>query len=158
MRSERAAIQLCERPVAHVHVHRLLTPTLLIATRSGKSELEWEEFVDGAISLGAAVTLIAELATAEGEADFRAIFDTLQPDEDGRVVLADLVGALRAHPDVLARCTGLEAEATPRFQAFFRLGRVDEWIRKIFRRLALHDDAVLTWEDFMASVRANDTT
>ena len=33
MRSERAAIQLCERPVAHVHVHRLLTPTLLIATR-----------------------------------------------------------------------------------------------------------------------------
>ena len=47
----------------------------------------WEEFVDGAISLGAAVTLGDALLTAEGEEELRGLFGIINPDVDGRVSL-----------------------------------------------------------------------
>ena len=41
--------------------------------RRGKSQLSWEEFVDGAISLSAAVMLSDALATPEGELELKEL-------------------------------------------------------------------------------------
>ena len=91
-------------------------------------------------------------ATAEGEAEIRELFETIEPDEAGRAPLAALRVALKAHPDVLARSTGLEA-TSPRFVAFFMVGRFDTWIGKLFRRLGLSEDALVSWDEFRAGAQ-----
>jgi len=120
----------------------------------GKTRLTWEEFVDGAVSLSAAVLLSDELATAEGEMTLKELFDTIGTDEDGRVWLGDWSAALIARPDLLARFTGLDSEASMRFKAFFMTGRFQIWMSKTFRRLGLSEDDDVTWDEFRAGGRA----
>lgn len=152
---------LSHRSKSQIRAHHALpTPDVYFARSSrasGKSELMWEEFVDGAISLGAAVTLGDALSTPEGEEELRAVFDIINPDVDGRVSLRTWGQTLIANPDVLARFTGLEASTSPRFTAFFMLGRVDTWMAKIFRRLGLREDDYVTWEEFRDGGRATGT-
>lgn len=141
-------------PVTLIFSHAVCHVLLCI---SGKSELKWEAFVDGAISLGAAITLADTLATAEGEAELRQLFETIEPDSHGRVLLAEWRIALREEPEVLAWSTGLEARS-PRFRAFLMVGRFDTWINKIFRRLGLNEDGVVNWEEFRAgALQATDS-
>ena len=116
----------------------------------GGAELTWEEFVDGAISLGAASELQEALASAEDEAELRGLFDTCQADEAGRVWLNDFAGALKANPEYLRDFFGLDSEASSRFRAFFMTGRADVWIAKVFRRLGLNDGDAVTWDEFRA--------
>ena len=120
----------------------------------GKSELDWPQFVDGAISLGAAVMLGDALATAEGEAELKELFDTIEFDEDGRVFLVDWQATLLANSDVLARYAGLDDGASPRFGAFAMTGRFDVWIEKTFRRLGFNENESVPWDEFLASARA----
>ena len=116
--------------------------------------MDWAEFVDGAISLSAAVTLSDALSTVEGEAELRDLFETIPPEDDGRIPLNEWGDALLAHEDVLARCTGLDAEASSRFIAFRMTGRFQVWIQKTFRRLGLNDDDYVNWDEFRAGGRA----
>ena len=115
---------------------------------TGKSRLDWSEFVDGAISLSATVTLAEALSTMEGEAELRGVFDTIETEPDGRVCLLDWGALLAQDRDILARYFGLDAEASSRFQAFFMAGRVDTWIIKTFHRLGLDEEDLVFWEDF----------
>ena len=55
---------------------------------------------------------------------------------------------------LLARYTGLDEHASPRFMAFFLTGRVDTWIEKIFRRLGLDVDSFVNWDEFREGGRA----
>lgn len=114
----------------------------------GKTRLDWSEFVDGAISLSATVTLAEALSTVEGEAELRSIFDTIETEDDGRVCLLDWGAFIVRDRDVLARFFGLDADASSRFQAFFMAGRVDTWIIKTFHRLGFNEEDLVTWEDF----------
>uniref|UniRef100_A0A7S2N419 Uncharacterized protein n=1 Tax=Haptolina brevifila TaxID=156173 RepID=A0A7S2N419_9EUKA len=128
----------------------------------GKSELVWEEFVDGAVSLGAVVTLCEQLASAEGEAELRQLFETVlaeEPDDlaGGRLSMLTWAAVLKEQPDLLKRFTGLDGEASARFQAFFMIGRVDTWIGKIFRRLGLHEDGCYSWDEFFAATASQST-
>lgn len=122
--------------------------------RRGKSQLSWEEFVDGAISLSAAVMLSDALATPEGELELKELFDLIEPDEDGRILLGEFGIVLKESEDVLSRYLGLDANTSTRFRAFFMTGRVDTWIGKTFRRLGFHEDDVISWDEFIAGGRA----
>lgn len=120
----------------------------------GKTEMVWEEFVDGAISLGAAVELADALCTEEGELELKAIFDTIEPEPDGRIPLREFGFALKDYPESLARFTGLDANTSTRFTAFFMTGRVNAWLVKIFRRLGFNEDDYVNWDEFCAGGRA----
>ena len=115
--------------------------------------MAWEEFVDGAISLGTAVTLSDALATPEGEVELRELFNTIEPDEDGRTPLRAWNSTIKRHPDVMLRYLGLEARSSRRFAALFYTGRFDVWIGKCFRRMGLHQDDFVTWEEFLGAAR-----
>ena len=116
----------------------------------GKSQLDWGEFVDGAISLSAAVSLTDALSTVEGEAELKELFDSIPSEDDGRVALREWGDLLLGREDVLVRFLGLDAGASPRFTAFFMTGRFVVWVRKTFRRLGFNDDAYVTWDEFRA--------
>lgn len=110
--------------------------------------------MDGVISLGAAVTLTDALQSADSEAELLQLFLTIG-DADGRVSLPEWRDVLLESADVLERFTGLAAHTSPRFAAFFELGRAHAWMGKIFRRLGLDEEGEVTWEEFVASVRAS---
>jgi len=117
---------------------------------SAKSELSWEEFVDGAMSFGAALAIADALATEEGGAELQEFFEHVMG-ADGRVRLAEYADLLMRHEDVLARYTGFDVAISMRFQAFFMTGRVRSWMMKTWRRLGLHEDDLVTWDEFRGS-------
>lgn len=121
--------------------------------RSSRSNLSWEDFVDGVMSLGAAIQLVDALSTSNGEADLKEAFDVLVED-DGRVLLGEFADMLVGHcRDVLANHFGLDEHASPRFAAFFLTGKVRMWLSKVLRRLGLDDEERVSWDEFMASSR-----
>ena len=86
--------------------------------------------------------------TAEGQEELRALFETIEPEDDGRVPLSAWGDTLKEYPDILYSYLGLDADASTRFRAFFLTGRVNTWIAKTFRRLGLNDDDYVNWEEF----------
>ena len=114
-----------------------------------RSALTFEQFVDGAMSLGVAVSLAEALATSEGDAELREFFDTIEADENRRVPLDAWAAALLADRDVLAYYTGMAEDISARFNIFFMTGKVELWIQQAFRRLGLIKEE-LTWEEFRA--------
>ena len=89
---------------------------------SAIGNLAWEGFVDGAISLGAAVELADALTTHEGEAELRELFETIEPDpDDGRTHISSSSSQQRlacSHTlsDSLSHCRYLAARVGPRAQ------------------------------------------
>ena len=135
---------MCRAQVGSSFLVRILVLCELV---SAKSELSWEEFVDGAMSFGAALAIVDALATEEGEAELHEFFEHVI-NGDGRVHLGEYADVLMRHDDVLARYTGFDAGISMRFQAFFMTGRVRSWMMKTWRRLGLHEDHPVTWDEF----------
>ena len=84
--------------------------------------MAFEQFVDGAMSLGVAIAIAGALASEDGEAELRDLWNSLEHDEHGRVPIDDWAAVLQLHPELLAHYTGLDARISPRFEAFFITG------------------------------------
>ena len=118
---------------------------------SAQSAMAFEQFVDGVMSLGLAVSLAHALETPEGAEDLKEVFDTIDDvDEDGRVPVKRWAQTLMAYEDVFARYTGVHRGISPRFEAFYVTGKVAVWVRQAFRRLGLSGDDFVTWAEFRA--------
>jgi len=112
-----------------------------------KSQMAFEQFVDGAMSLGVAIAIAGALASEDGEAELRDLWNSLEHDEHGRVPIDDWAAVLQLHPELLAHYTGLDARISPRFEAFFITGKVNTWLLQCFRRLGFGEKDEVTWEE-----------
>ena len=86
----------------------------------GKSQLDWGEFVDGAISLSAAVSLTDALSTVEERPAEGAVPQHFAAESTGGG--APRMGTYYWDAKTCS-CLGLDAGASPRFTAFFMTGR-----------------------------------
>lgn len=124
----------------------------------GRGEMAFEQFVDGAMSLGVAISLADALATREGQADLKELWDDLYDvGPDGRVAIGEYAVALLDPdtPELLGRVTGLDRRISPRFEAFFITKKVQFWIvHALTKRLGLDMDMPVSWEEFASLIIA----
>jgi len=109
--------------------------TFSILDVDGSGDLTWEEF-EGAISgMDTSLRLASALATTEGAAELKALFDGLDKDGDGRVTGKEWGSALNKNKDVMSKYFG---------------GKTMKQIGQAFKRIDADGSGDLTWDEFVA--------
>lgn len=106
----------------------------------GSNDLTWEEFEAAIAGMDVSVRLATALATQEGAAELKGLFDTLDKDGDGRVTGKEWGSAVSKNKEILQKYFG---------------GKNLKAIGKHFKKLDADGSGDLTWDEFVAgSLRA----
>lgn len=101
-------------------------------------DLTWEEFVDATKEFEVAFKACDALATEKGRAEFKALFDTLDKDADGKLTVKEWGRGVAEHKELLARYFG---------------GTNVGQIGRAFARIDTNKDKRVSWEEFVDASR-----
>jgi len=108
----------------------------------GDGALVWDEFVVAATGARAAAQTAAMLATETGQAELKALFETIDKDADGKVTSKEWGRAVGANKELMAKYFG---------------GSSPGQIGRAFKRIDIDGNGTLSWDEFLSTAtEAND--
>lgn len=99
--------------------------------------LTWIEFAAEVKTYGAVLDLKKTLELEEGKAEFKALFDTLDKDDSGKISGKEWGSAVYSNQDVMKKYFG---------------GSTLKEIGTAFNRIDTDDNDQLTWDEFVATL------
>lgn len=103
----------------------------------GSKDLSWEEFVDATTEFEIAIKASDAMATEEGRAELKALFDTLDKNSDGKVSSKEWGSGVSKNKEIMAKYFG---------------GSNVGAIGRAFGRIDTNRDKQLSWEEFVDAV------
>ena len=101
----------------------------------GSNDLTWSEFEGAIAGMDASLRLAHAVASEEGAAELKGLFDSLDKDGDGRVTGKEWGSAVKKNADVMKKYFG---------------GKDLKTIGKAFKRIDADGSGDLTWDEFVS--------
>jgi Ca2+-binding EF-hand superfamily protein len=106
----------------------------------GSGDLSWDEFVAGVESFDAATRMAQAVASVEGAAELKGLFETIDANSDGTVTADEWGAALSENAELIAKYFGGSGKK----------GSSKKTLTKAFKRLDTEGKNALSWDDFVA--------